>query len=175
MDWSAVVMDRVSAFQQLHPSRRLTLKVRPGLSVDGNEERLGQLLDKLLSNALEHSRGDVVIRVELRRVSEGRLELNVENEGDTLPKDKRCIFAAFVSSQKSADNLGLGLFVAQSIARRHGGQIVAEDLPQGSGARFVVRLPESRIDDLVRSQEEALGSSAPVALPGAGTISRGSV
>ena len=49
-----------------------------------------------------------------------------------------------MSSQKSKDNLGLGLFVAQSITLNHGGHISAEDLPQGRGARFVVRLPTVR-------------------------------
>jgi signal transduction histidine kinase len=144
VDWSAVVVDRVSTFQLLHPSRRLTMKLRPGLSLDGNEERLAQLLDKLLSNATEHSRADAKIRVELQCMEAGWIELAVENEGDGLPEDKERIFEAFVSSQKTADNLGLGLFVAQSIAHNQGGHIHAEDLPQGRGARFVVRLPESR-------------------------------
>lgn len=144
VDWSAVVMDRVSALQQLHPSRHLTLKLRPGLSVDGNEERLAQLLDKLLTNALEHSPPDVEIRVELRHMGDGWLELTVENEGEALPGDKERIFEAFVSSQKSTDNLGLGLFVARSIALNHGGDITADDLLQGCGARFLVRVPEAR-------------------------------
>lgn len=146
VDWSGVVVDRVTAFQQLHPSRHLTLKLRPGLSVDGNEERLAQLLDKLLNNALEHSPSDAEIRVVLRRVDDGWLELTVENEGEALPEDHERMFEAFVSSQKNMDNLGLGLFVARSIAQNHLGNITAEDLPQGHGARFVVRLPEARND-----------------------------
>jgi signal transduction histidine kinase len=71
------------------------------------------------------------------------LELTLENEGDALPEDKDRSFEAFVTSEKSTDNLGLGLFVAQSIALNHGGDIVAEDLPRDRGARFVVRLPEA--------------------------------
>jgi len=101
VDLSGVVMDRLTIYQELHPSRRFTLSLRPGLSVDGNE-------------------------------------------GDALPEDKARIFEAFVSTQKTKDNLGLGLFVAQSITLNHGGQISAEDLPPGRGARFVVRLPTVR-------------------------------
>ncbi|MDH3625459.1 MAG: HAMP domain-containing histidine kinase [Myxococcales bacterium] len=144
VDLSALVADRVLAFQQLHPSRQLVLRLKPGLFVQGNEERLMQLLDKLLNNAVEHSVADAEIRVTLRRLDNHEFELTVENDGDPLPKDKERIFEAFVSSQKRPENLGLGLFVAQSIAQNHGGHIVAEDLPGSGGARFVLRLPEVR-------------------------------
>lgn len=144
VDWSALVADRVLAFQELHPSHQLALSLRPGLFVQGNEERLAQLLEKLLSNAVEHAASDAEIRVELRRADDGWLELSVENDGDALPEDKERIFEAFVTSQKRPDNLGLGLFVARSIAQNHGGRITAEDLPERRGARFVVRLPAAR-------------------------------
>ena len=144
VDLSGVVMDRLTIYQELHPSRRFTLNLRPGLSVDGNEGRVAQLLDKLLSNAVEHSPEGAEIRVGLEPVDADWIQLSVENEGDALPEDKARIFEAFVSTQKTKDNLGLGLFVAQSITLNHGGQISAEELPRGSGARFVVRLPTAR-------------------------------
>ena len=71
--------------------------------------RIEQLLDKLLGNAVEHSGEDGEIRVELRSLGDGSVELIVENEGDPLPEDKERIFEAFVSSQKHSENLGLGL------------------------------------------------------------------
>lgn len=141
VDLGALVADRVLTFQQLHPSRQLVLRTKPGLFVMGNEERLAQLLDKVLHNAVEHSAADAEIRVALRRFNDDWIELSVENEGDELPKDRERIFEAFVTSQTRPENLGLGLFVAQSIARNHGGLIRAEDLPQATGARFVLRLP----------------------------------
>ena len=155
VDVSGMVMDSVTAFQELHPSRRFTLKLRPGLSVDGNEARVAQMLDKLLGNAVEHSAPEAEIRVGLEVVDGGWLELSVENEGHALPKDKDRLFEAFVSSQQSAENLGLGLFVAQSIARNHGGSVTAEDLADVPGARFVVSLPKAR-DELQGAASEAL-------------------
>ena len=107
-----------------------------------NEARLLQLLDKLLANASGHSSGDGEIRVELRGVKDGWVELTVENDGDALPQDKERMFEAFVSSQSRPENLGLGLYVAQTIARNHRGHITAEDLSESLGARFVVQLPE---------------------------------
>lgn len=103
-----------------------------------------QLRDKLLGNAVEHSAENAEIRIELQYVEHGWVEVAAENEGDALPGDKERIFEAFVSSRKQSGNLGLGLFVAQSVARNHGGGIVAEELGGASGACFVVRLPASR-------------------------------
>lgn len=141
VDLGALGAERVLTFQQLHRSKPLTLGLKPGLFVQGNEWRLAQLIDKLLNNAVQHSDPDAEIRVALRRSDDQWFELSVENEGDALPNDRERIFEAFVTSQSRPENLGLGLFVARSIAQNHGGTLVAEDLPSGAGARFVLRLP----------------------------------
>lgn len=161
VDLSALVADRVLTFQQLHPSRQLVLRPKPGLFVDGNEQRLAQLLDKLLSNAVEHSAAESEIRVTLRRSDEGWFELSVENEGDPLPQDRERIFEAFVTSQGRTENLGLGLFVAQSIARNHKGRITAEGLPDDQGARFVFRLPEAGPEARPGSEDGLNSSPTP--------------
>ncbi len=130
-----------------------------GLAVHGNEERLAQLIDKLLSNAHEHLAEGGEIRVELSRADDGAMELVVENDGDPLPADKKQIFEAFVSSHKTTENLGLGLFVAQSIALNHGGRITAEDSPGAEGARFVVRLPAFEERSFEREEERIAGGT----------------
>ena len=161
VDLSALVVERVVTFQQLHPTRQLVLRPKPDLFVDGNEERLAQLFDKLLNNAAEHSAPDAEIRVTLRRSGGSHFELSVENEGDLLPQDKERIFEAFVSSQSRPENLGLGLFVAQSIARNHRGSITAESLTGSDGARFVVRLPQRREESHTSAREESPHTPVP--------------
>lgn len=159
VDLMGAVMDRVTAFQELHPSRQFLLKLRPGLAIDGNEARIAQLLDKLLGNAVEHSLEGAEIRVSLERVDGDWLQLSVENEGDALPEDRSRMFDAFVSSQKSPENLGLGPFVASSIALNHGGQIRAEALPDATGARFAVTLPKALAEG--RGVDEAVEPPMP--------------
>ena len=158
---SALIMERIAAFQQLRPSRHLALRLMSGLAVYGNEERLAQLIDKLLSNAHEHLAEGGEIRVELSRADDGAMELVVENDGDPLPADKKQIFEAFVSSHKTTENLGLGLFVAQSIALNHGGRITAEDSLGAEGARFVVRLPAFEERSFEREEGELPAKPAP--------------
>jgi len=155
VDLSAMVAERVLQFQELHQTSKLSLTLVPGLHVWGSEERLVQLLDKLLNNAIEHAPADAQIRVLLRSDGENSIELCVENEGEPLPRDKERIFEAFVSSQRRPENLGLGLFVARSIALNHHGSIRAEPLLDSTGARFVVQLPRERMAAYTALAEES--------------------
>ncbi len=110
--------------------------------MDGNSDRLTQLLDNLLNNARDHARRGSQIRVTLDTLNDFAM-LAIENEGDPLPADRTGMFSAFVSLRTTCQetNVGLGLYVAKVIAESHGGTITASDLPDAQGARFEVRLP----------------------------------
>lgn len=143
VDLSGVVGERVLMFREANPARSFHADVEPGLEIDGQEDRIAQLLDKLLENAVEHGAERSEIRVALRRDATW-IVLVVENEGDLLPKDKQAIFEAFATSGKNGNgdqSLGLGLFVAKAIAQAHAGQITARDNEDAPGARFEVRFP----------------------------------
>lgn len=142
-DLSAVLGERVVDFRCVHPSFPLRADIEPGVAIRGNEDRVAQLVDKLLDNSLEHRGEDGEVRVSLRK-DRGYALLRVENDGDPLPGLRGQLFDAFFSAGKSkngSENLGLGLFVAKTIAESHDGVIFAEDLPERSGARFSVKLP----------------------------------
>ena len=143
VDLSIVVEDRLLSLRQALAPRAVATKTDAGVAVSGNEDRLAQMVDKLLSNAAEHVADDGEIRVELR--SDGHeAVLTVEDDGSPLPVNKARLFDAFVSVGKNrpgSRNLGLGLFVTKFIATSFDGRVWAEDLPNQRGARFVVRLP----------------------------------
>lgn len=142
VDLSRLVSGRVDDFRFEHPDRRCKSVVAEGLRVRGNADSLLQMLDKLLNNAVEHSGPDDPIRVTLR-ASEDRAWVTVTNHGDALPAEADTLFRPFVSAAPSPEegNLGLGLYVAQTIARSHGGSIRAEPTSDRPGATFVVDLP----------------------------------
>lgn len=143
VDLSMIVEDRLELLRQAFAPRLPVTKIESNVIVVGNEDRLAQVLDKLLSNAAEHVAETGEIRVELRRDAQEAL-LTVEDDGDPLPDDKARLFNAFVSVGKKRSEpgiRGLGLFVTRVVVESFGGHVLAQNLPNGGGARFVVRLP----------------------------------
>lgn len=139
---SRVVAERGADLRLVYPCSRFEILVQEGVHVRGNADSLLQMLDKLLSNAVEHSEHDESVRVVLERSAE-LARLSIANYGDPLPKDAERLFRPFVSGSTSPrdGNLGLGLYVAQTIARYHGGTIHGMPTTGRPGAVFVVELP----------------------------------
>jgi signal transduction histidine kinase len=141
VDLTLLVRERAAVFREAYPERRLLPVIEANVLVEGNEDRLVQLLDKLLENAVQHTYPGGEIRMALKR-EHGCALLAVENNGDALPPNRDALFDAFVTvgAGEEGQNLGLGLFVAKAIAESHGGTITARDRQEGRGARFEVRL-----------------------------------
>ncbi len=138
----SLVRERAAVMRDAYPERRVVIDVEVGVFVAGNEDRLAQLFDKLLENAVQHTGPGGLIQAKLRR-NGATTSVTIENDGDSLPADKDRLFDAFVSgSTGNTDgrNLGLGLFVARAVAESHGGTIGASDREEG-GACFEVELP----------------------------------
>lgn len=133
---------QVAIYRQSHPEREFQVEVTTRAIVTTTEERITQMLDKLVSNAIEHADDDSLIQIRLDRDDTDAL-LVVADRGDPLPEDKDSIFGLFSSTkvERPGDNVGLGLRIARLIAEAHGGSIRAVDQYDPPGARFEVRLP----------------------------------
>ena len=123
---------------------RVTTRMPPTLPpVQGDRERLRQLLWNLLTNAVKYTvTGD---EVEVAAVNEdGVVAVSVRDHGPGIPvESQRLIFEKFGRVSQgggSKPGAGLGLFIARSIAEAHGGTLDVES-EAGSGAKFTVRLP----------------------------------
>jgi sigma-B regulation protein RsbU (phosphoserine phosphatase) len=103
--------------------------------------RVGQLASNLLANALTHGAQGSPVRMGAH-TSGGMLELWVANGGEPIPAawlDK--LFQPFVraSVRPNQQGLGLGLFIAQEIARAHEGTLAVTSDQQET--RFTFRMP----------------------------------
>ncbi len=112
--------------------------------IDGDRDRLVQLVLILVDNAIDHAPAGTSVEVALRRRG-GSVLLSVTDRGPGIPAEEReRVFAPFARLPSAAserrEGAGLGLAIARRIAEAHGGTIVAQAGP-GGGARLEVTLP----------------------------------
>ena len=131
----------VEEFQTSHPTRLIVCKSEGDVRGSWDESRLGQLLDNLVGNAIQHSPEDTPVEVKVVGMPDG-ITLTVRNEGPPVPLEERAtLFEPFKRGKRaSGDGLGLGLYIARQIVVAHGGRISVES-GVGLGTRFIVWLP----------------------------------
>jgi two-component system, OmpR family, sensor histidine kinase ChvG len=116
----------------------------PPVVVHASRERLGQVFDNVLANAVSFSPAAGVVTVTL--TSEGpRARIVVEDAGPGIPAAHlERVFDRFFSyrpGDRAREHVGLGLAIARQIVESYGGAITASNR-DGGGARFVIELPK---------------------------------
>ena len=102
--------------------------------------RVSQAVANLLSNAVRHSTPGVPVRLN-GKVTAEEIEISVANQGEEVPEDMlQDLFHPFRrGTHARGEGLGLGLYIADSIAKAHGGQI---DVACANGTTtFTFRMP----------------------------------
>ena len=112
--------------------------------VNVDADRIAQVLDNLVSNALRHTPAGGRIILSGQQVN-GEVRLQVADTGsgiasDELPHLFNRFYRGDKARQRHAGGSGLGLAIAKSIVTNHGGRIWAKS-EQGRGATFVIGLP----------------------------------
>jgi two-component system OmpR family sensor kinase len=143
VDLGALVGEAVDAARVVEPDRPIEASVEP-VTVEGDRDRLRQVLDNLFANARTHTPPATPVSVELHRV-DGRARLSVADRGPGLSEEQASrVFERFYrgdgSRARASGGAGLGLSIVAAVTEAHGG--TAEVLPTpGGGATFVITLP----------------------------------
>jgi len=150
LDLAELARHAIATAQFIGEGRSMTLDLAyvasdAPVTVNGDADRLEQVLLNLITNALVHA-PDAPITVRLRQ-SDGMAELAVTDEGPGIAREAQAqLFTRFYQENRNAPGalsrhgLGLGLYIAREIMEAHGGTIAVESEP-GYGATFALRLP----------------------------------
>ncbi|MEE0111417.1 MAG: HAMP domain-containing sensor histidine kinase [Oscillospiraceae bacterium] len=140
-DFSEQVSDGLLPFEPVYFEKELLLEseIEEGLKVKGSQAHLRQVLDILLDNAAKYASPQGTVTVKLKRQGNHCL-LSVANPGEQISKeDLKNIFKRFYRIDKVRSmnhSYGLGLSIADSIVKEHGGRIWAESA-EGINTFFV--------------------------------------
>jgi signal transduction histidine kinase len=114
--------------------------------VNGDSERLQQVVWNLLSNAIRYTPPGGRIQLSYQRRGD-KAELLVRDTGQGIPAEalphlfERYWQGINTQRRSQGQGLGLGLAIAHRIVMLHGGEIAATSEGEGRGATFTVRLP----------------------------------
>ncbi len=141
-EWLAVAKD---VYSSTYPQRRFITDAdhSGSVQIEASLELLHQMLDKLVSNALDFSESGSIITIGLYQ-SRGRAVVFVENQGPMIAADViDNLFEPMVSQRDQRDDhphMGLGLYIVRLIASFHNATVAAINL-QPDAVRIEVAFP----------------------------------
>ena len=144
---TALVQGVVADLSPMAEARHQTIATTIGAgagSLRGDASKLHDALRNLVANAITYSPEHTTIRIEASR-AERHVAIAVSDQGPGVPEQDRLrVFERFYRVDKSRardpGGTGLGLAIVKHLVELHGGDVRADDSPEG-GARFTITLP----------------------------------
>jgi signal transduction histidine kinase len=141
-DLAALIRDAADTFRPLAEEKSQTMRVDvpPELPVEGDRERLLQVLSNLLANAVKFAPNNGTITARAW-AADGWVQFSVSDDGPGIgPGELERVFEPYWSGEPSSGT-GLGLSIVKGIVEAHGGATSLESRP-GRGTTVGFRLPE---------------------------------
>ena len=144
MDLAAEVEDAVFTYRNLAEQEgvelRYTCDEESIPPIEGDSERLKQVLLNILDNAAKYGGGGETIEVSLTAEEEAVM-IRVRDHGPGIPPDELPhVKERFYKGSSKKRGSGIGLAVCEEIVTRHGGTLLIENA-EGGGVLVTVRLP----------------------------------
>jgi len=119
-------------------AHEIVLDDQLGVPISVDPERIGQVIDNLVTNAVRYGTGPVTVKLS----RDGNFaEIAVHNGGPPIPREKLAtLFDPYRRATSSRGGIGLGLYIVEQIARAHGGTVHVTSTA-AHGTTFTVRIP----------------------------------
>jgi PAS domain S-box-containing protein len=127
---------------------KLNLELDPGAGeFEADRKAVRSLLVNLVENSLDACRVDGskpvhAVSIGLKDAGEN-IQFTISDNGIGMDRETRNKAFTLFFSSKGSEGTGLGLFIANKIAQRHGGEIALES-ELGVGSSFTVKMPKNR-------------------------------
>lgn len=150
IDLALLLKDSVEIVRKRHNLDENIIKITmPAVSVkiSGDYAELQSAFINLLDNAVKYSGENPKIIIRLRSPNSERAEIFIKDNGIGLESNElKRVFKRFYRvsnlSTQHRKGTGLGLFIVQSIIKKHGGKIRVDSKGAGKGSTFIVQLPK---------------------------------
>jgi PAS domain S-box-containing protein len=138
------IKEIVEVLQSTETKHVLLLKGGTKAIVNGDKERIGQVINNLVANATKYSPSNDKVIISTKRV-DGQVVVSVKDFGIGIQKSHQHkiferFYRVFDSTDKTFPGLGLGLYIASEIVKRHGGKLWVKS-NVGKGSTFYFSLP----------------------------------
>ncbi|HUS17084.1 MAG TPA: ATP-binding protein [Chloroflexia bacterium] len=143
VDLAVLLRNELDAVETTTTQHSLTYEGPNSLPMRGDRDRLSEVVQNLLSNAIRYSPSGGPVKVSLT-TDDVQASIAVCDGGVGIaPEDMPRIFERAYRGQgeRVAGGRGLGLYISREIVRLHAGRIWAEPAPDGTGSCFHVVLP----------------------------------
>ncbi len=147
-DLSELIKQCIENCRYIYPSHKLTEELEQTIMINGNEERLEQVLMNLINNAVKYSNGnkEIIVRAEKDNTT---ATVSIIDFGIGLSsEDQEKIFDRFFRVENNEvyiPGLGMGLYISAGIIKEHNGALsVRSKLKEGSVFSFSLPLAEAR-------------------------------
>jgi two-component system osmolarity sensor histidine kinase EnvZ len=138
---NAWLEEQASAWESAGSAVHLTELASQPMTVRADRIALGRLLDNLVTNAFNHGKPPVELAL---RAEDGWAVISVSDHGPGIAPARReealRPFSRLDEARTRTGSVGLGLALADAVARAHGGSLTLDEAESG-GLKVVIRLP----------------------------------
>ena len=143
LDVARVCEDVVREIRVSTPDCHINFSHDGDTVASGSGERIGQMLSNLVANAVQHGNPNCDVDVDVKG-HEQAVSISIRNSGPAIPGEALArifepLYRTDSTNHENRAHLGLGLYIARTIARAHGGDITVTS--DSAATTFEVRLP----------------------------------